>query len=258
MSAMRTITLWACSLWPALVWAQESAPTTAPLPRPLRHVFLGSQLSEGSEAAMGRVVDADFDNIIIRPGDHVRVGCNATCTAKVGDSLYSFATSAAIKHPVHGRTIGHLTDATGLLTVTRIETDGKALWAQVEASVMEIERGQRVSALQSPLYQDVLPKWPKRTTALAGRVVAIGHNLLLGQKERTLFVDLGRADGLEQGDVLAVLGRRDTVHPPLPPDAHKENMAQVVLIGVGEHVSTAIIADGLWEVALGDTVTSTP
>lgn len=259
MLSMRLITLWACLAGPATAWAQlppdsASAPR-GPLPRPLRHVFLGSQLSQGPQAPTGRVVDASFDNLIIRPGDQVRVACAGPCTSQVGDNLFTFATSAAIKHPVGHTLIGHLTDATGLLTVTRIDAGGATLWAQVEASVMEIERGQRVLPLVAPLYQDVVPKWPRRTEPLVGRVVAIGNNLLMGREERAIFVDVGRAQGLEQGDVLAIRGRRDTAHPPLPRTISTEAVAQVVLVNVGETVSTAMVADGLWEVTLGDTVT---
>ncbi len=88
--------------------------------------------------------------------------------------------------------------------------------------------------------------------------MAIGQNLLLGREERLLFVDLGQKNGMEVGDVLTILGRRDTVHPPLKSSVHKEDVAQIVLVAVNEGVSTAVIADGLWEITLGDGVVASP
>lgn len=251
MHRIRFASLWACTLWSLVAAASE------PLPPPIRHLFVGSVLQPegpGGPPSLGVVQDADFDSIIIRPSEHVRVTCAAPCGAKVGERLYTFVASAPIRHPVTRKSLGHLTEATGQLTVTEVLNDG--FWAQVTSSVMEIERGQRVAQVTTPLVVDVLPKAP--TVRAQGRVVAMGRNLLLGREERMLFVDVGTQDGLQVGDVLSIRGRRDTVHPPLPQGARTEAMAQVVLVSVGERVSTALVADGLWEVALGDTVFAAP
>lgn len=234
--------------------AHAGTRTGRALPRPMRHVFVGSYLEEGEQTNIGAIVDADFDNLVIRPGDHVRVQCSARCGVDVGDALYAFAKTTPVANPVSGKKAGFITEATGMLKVTLVGQNH--VWAQVVSSVMEIERGQSVARLDGPLFVDVVPQWPK--VALKGHVLAMAHNLLLGREERAMFVDLGQKDGLALGDTLAVLGRRDTVHPPIGADVHKESMAQVVVVALGEHVCTALMVDGLWEVALGDAVVASP
>jgi len=252
MHAWRPLSLMLCLL--SLPKAARAQSREEPLPPALRHVFTGSFLESATEPRLGTVVDANFDNLIIKPGDNVRVRCNGACAVSVGDSLYAFTQSGTIKHPVSRHQVGVVAEATGMLTVTEVE--GAFVWAKVTQSFMEIERGQSVAKLPGPLYQDIVPKRP--AVAVQGHVLAIAHALLLGREQRTLFVDLGRAHGLQLGDTLTILGRRDTVRTPLPEQTHKEAMGQVVLIAVGEHASTAIVADGLWEVALGDVVIASP
>jgi hypothetical protein len=230
--------------------------TVRALPPPMRHVFVGSHLQQNSQVTIGSIVDADFDNLIIRPGEHVRVRCAPACDAKVGDTLFAFSKTTPVINPVTGKKAGLITDATGMLQVTQTEAQGDHLWARVMASVMEIERGQSVAKNIGPLFVDVVPKWPQ--VARAGHVLAIARNLLLGREERTLFIDLGQQDGLAVGDTLVISGRRDTVHPPVGPDVHKEAMARGVVVTVSERASTVMVVDGLWEVALGDAVVASP
>jgi hypothetical protein len=252
MHLWRALSLMVCFF--SLPQAAVAQSQKQPLPPVLRQVFTGTFLQSATEQQLGTVVDANFDNLIIKPGDHVRVRCRAACNVSVGDSLYAFAQSGTIKNPMSHHPMGVITEATGLLIVTEV-LDG-FVWAKVAQSFMEIERGQGVAKLAGPLFQDIVPKRP--TVSLQGHVLAIAHALLLGGQQRALFVDVGRAQGLDIGDTLTIMGRRDTTRTPLPEAVHKEAMAEVVLIAVGEHASTALIANGLWEVALGDVVIAAP
>jgi LysM repeat protein len=121
---------------------------------------------------------------------------------KPGDTLISFRPDADIDHPATGRDIGTLIKVTGMLMAIR-EEDGFML-CEVTETLNDIRNGDVVSAytVPEPVYEPV-PKDPAMKGEW-GYVVSSKDDKILNGQTFTVYLDLGRDDGVKTGDVFEV------------------------------------------------------
>lgn len=214
----------------------------------LRHIYTGDFISPEADAQAGEVVDADADSLLLRPGDVITVKFSHKVLFHVGDRLITYAAARPLAHPRNKHVVGFLTEVAGVAQVTDVA--GEFVQATLVQAVAEVERGQRVARLSGPLFIDVPTHAPK--VALQGEVLAVAHKLMLGSEQRHVYLDRGTAQGLRLGDVVQVMGRRDTANRPANAARPALPMAQAVVVATQANTSAAWVVDSLWEIAAGN------
>ena len=129
--------------------------------------------------------------------------------------------------------------------------------AVVRDSYLEMERGDLVGPLM-PVSVELEAAAPQGE--LEGRVVgrATEENMLIGTGE-TVFVDIGRADGVRVGDTMYVVVRQDEAL-----DRKKEDESlpesvtgRIVIVRVDEYTATAVITDAARPIEMGQRLVQT-
>lgn len=157
--------------------------------------FLSSKELFGS----GTVLDTTDNRMLITRGDTVYLQMNDAATATPGTVLSLFHQGEAIKHPVTGETIGYRITNLGTLRVTSLSA--QIATGVVTSALQEIQRGARVRPYQEPLRDVTLRKTDRDLHGYL--VAAAGDQISLGQFD-VVYLDLGKADGLEQGNVVTI------------------------------------------------------
>lgn len=173
-----------------------------------------------------------------------------------GESYLVYRTERAIHHPVTKELIGYQTRILG--TAKAVAVDEKAVTVVIGMTNEPIERGD----LLGPWTEKFLRPVQQRPNArdLNGIIVAsqIDVMTMLGE-QHVVFVDKGRADGVEEGNVFRVVRSGDPMgkapdalldDPRLP----KEIVGDLLVIDVKESTSTALITRSLRELNIGDRV----
>lgn len=120
----------------------------------------------------------------------------------LGDTLISYRPDSEVIHPATGRPIGTLIKITGLLRAVK-RADGFMV-CEVVATVNDIRDGDYLMpyAVPEPVFEPV-PRNP-RLKGEWGYIVAGTDNRELSAQEYTVYLDLGKDDGVKPGDAFVI------------------------------------------------------
>lgn len=142
-----------------------------------------------------------------------------------------------VKHPVSGTIIGHQIRVTGILETTGI--DGDMTKAKITDSFEEIQTGDGLipyQEMEAPLIPDTM-----RTPAVQGHIIESHINSYLSGEGNILFLDRGENDGLQVGDVFAVLSKQPAVRP----------IGKLQIVSLQPATSGAVLLESTQEVTVG-------
>ncbi len=216
----------------------------------------------GELAAAGRIVGSREDKIMLATLDEAYVEENPDQPLKPGERYTVYRVVDRVKHPDSGETLGHIVQILGDVEVRGFaEREGKQgqriARVVITDSVDEIRRGDLVGPLRR-VFKMVEPSVNRAD--IDGTVVAALRPTKLVGSEMLVFIDRGRADGLQVGNRFLVVRRGDAYEPLLqerPPTNERfprEVIAEVVVVDVRERTSTGIVTRALKEVRMGDRV----
>jgi hypothetical protein len=141
----------------------------------------------------------------------------------------------------------------GILEVR--EVSGRTVKARVVHSCDEVQLGDQVAALTvTPLPSE--PASIPASRNLEGVILAAARSEQLIGQQQLVFVDVGAAQGIHQGDVLAIYRPLASawgpgnVSFPLPP----ERLGEAVVIRVSQNAATAVLTATQKEGRSGDRV----
>jgi hypothetical protein len=180
--------------------------------------------------------------------------------SKLGETYLIYETVRPINHPVSGELIGYQTRVLGAAVV--VATDPRAVTLVITSSLDPIERG----ALLGPWTEK--PFRPVRSRAatkdLDGFVVGTRLEVLTQIAEQNVvFIDKGKVDGVEEGNVFKVMRSGDPYglpltkeqfSPPNDPTLPAEVLGELMVIDVKETTSTALVMKCRRELLIGDVV----
>jgi len=157
---------------------------------------------------------------------------------KAGDMFYVVRKSHKVLHPVTKERLGYLIEIIGSLRVESITADG--VLARVMESFTEIAPGDRLD----DYYEVDLPYTidEPRKPDIKGFVVTTKQKRLLSGTLDIVYIDRGKKDGLEPGDVLMTISPGSL--------ARKNGIIQI--ISLKETTSAAVILSSSFEVRPGD------
>jgi LysM repeat protein len=248
----------------------ETGPGTTPAPSanaprralpPVRGpsgVFLRQTgfVEPGELKRAGKIVGSKEEKMLLGELDDAYVEFGKEKRFKVGEHYTIYHPTREVKHPITGKTLGHMVEILGEGEV-RAVTDGKIATVFINDSINPIERGFLVGPLKRQFK--VVPPRTGRAD-LQGVVVATLQPRDLIGAEHIVFVDRGKNDGVEIGNRFVVTRRGDGYQPLLakgPVDDKRfprESIAEILVVDLRDHVATGMVTSAVKEARVGDRV----
>jgi hypothetical protein len=204
----------------------------------------------------GSLVAAFSEKIMLSTHDKAYARFKGAAPSRVGETYLVYRTSRAIDHPVTGQRLGYQTTILGTARVVAV--DAKAATVVVGQTYEPIERGDLLGPWTEKLLRPVAMRPNARS--VKGLIVAAQIDIVTQVGENhVVYVNRGKADGVEEGNVFTVVRNGD----PLGRDAYElvddrrlpeEAIGSLLVIDVKETVSTALVTRSLNELLLGDRV----
>jgi len=167
------------------------------------------------------VIEADgLDNaprIIAAQADRVYLGSNDVAyvsgikDAKLDSRWHIYHPGKPLIDPESGKTLGYEAVYLGDGRVTRV---GDPATIQITGARQEIGKGDRLVAAGPITFKSYVPHAP--TMPIRGRIIAASSDMGETGPQNVITINKGRRDGLELGDVLALLRLGRTVEDRTP------------------------------------------
>lgn len=204
----------------------------------------------------GELVGAFEEKLMLSTTDQTYARFKSSVQVKKGEAYVIYRTEREIRHPVTGELFGYQTVVVGAGRVTAVEE--KAVKLTITQTFEPIERGALLGPWSERFVKQVARK--KNGRSLTGAILGAQQEILtmLGE-HHVVFIDKGKNDGVEEGNVFTVVRAGDPYGGPLnaaPWDDSlpKEDVGDLLVIDVKEHASTALIVRSLVELYLGDRI----
>ncbi len=189
--------------------------------------------------------------------DGAYVAFRKPAPVKVGETYTIFRTLRQVNHPVTNDALGFETVILGKAKVVAV--DKTAASVVITASYDVIERGDRLGPwVESDAYRIVKPK--PNAKKLKGYIVGAPQEFVTQHaQQQVVFLDRGKAEGVEEGNRFTVVRSGDP--SGLSVDAMRwddtlpiEDVGTLLVVDVKDHSSTALVTRSLVELRSGDRV----
>jgi hypothetical protein len=225
---------------------EKVKPVEVMLKKDLKHYLVSRDLyiSSGWIAAelnpLGRVHSSPMNRALAGKGDTVYLKVSYLSVKSPTPRNARFFTARdvkLVKHPVTGAKLGHQIRITGAVEI--IGKESGLFKARVIESYEDIQMGEMLlpyTEMEPPL----VPEAPG-TPEVEGYIVESHTNNFLNGKGDIVFLDRGRNDGLQVGDILTVFADPPTRRP----------LARIQVFALQPSTSSAVVIDGTDEVTIG-------
>lgn len=177
-------------------------------------------------------------------------------TVKVGETYAIYRTVRKVQHPVTGDTMGYQSVILGAGRVVAL--DDRAATVTITSSFEPIERGDMLGPWNQKPYR-AIPNKPNGKRLEGYIVTSPVETLTQLAEQHVVFVDLGKVDGVEEGNRFTVVRSGDPKGatariPEWDATLPKEDVGSLLVIDVKEHASAALVTRSLAELVAGDRV----
>jgi len=217
-----------------------------------RETFVTQREVDGS----GVLSAAFSERMMLTSADRAYATFKTTAPTKVGETYLIYRTDRAIDHPVTGQRLGYQTKILGTAKVVAV--DARSATVVVGAAYDPIERGDLLGPWTEKLLRPVAARPNGRN--VQGLIVAAQVEIVTQVgADQVVFVNRGKADGVEEGNTFNVVRSGD----PLGGDTRAvidtgrlpdETIGSLLVVDVKDSVSTALVTRSLNELMLGDRV----
>jgi len=204
----------------------------------------------------GKLVGAFEDKFMLSTTDETYARFKNPATVKKGEAYVIYRTEREIVHPVTREIFGYQTVVVGAGRVTAVEE--KAVKLTITQTFEPIERGAYLGPWADKFVRQVSRR--PNATSLDGTLLGASQEILtmIGE-HHVVFIDKGKDDGVQEGNVFKVVRAGDPFKGPM---AHavwndrlpKEDVGDLLVIDVKDHGSTALVTRSLVELYIGDRV----
>lgn len=216
----------------------------------IRHGFISDRKLKLS----GKIINSRSEREMLVMGDEVYIKFDNPSQIKVGDRFSAFEVMRDIKHPLSKKKLGNMIRFNGDLTITGSH---KGLHiGQIFKSHRIIERGMYLLPYTDTSFRINLRP---NQTEVKGYVLDALRERALIDEYCLVFIDKGRKDGVEVGNLFNVVRRRDNSKEP---DDYKKvrhlfplvTVANVVVVSTKDHHCTGVVTRSTKVVYKGDKV----
>jgi len=204
----------------------------------------------------GVIKSAFSDKLMLSLHDRAYVTFKQPNQVKRGEVYTIYRTDRPVKHPVTGELFGYQSTIVGAGRV--VAADDKAVTLEISGAFDPIERGDYVGPWNDKIVRQVRRR--PNTRDMNGYIIAAKEDVLSEFGEHhVVFIDKGKADGVEEGNVFSVkrsgdpLGRtpNEIQNDPTLPD---EDVGSLLVVDAQQTSSTALVVRSLRELYVGDRV----
>ncbi len=189
--------------------------------------------------SVGSITDSQNGKTELAKGDYAYIRTNLSL--KKGDKFFITQVVEKVVHPKTGRKLGYLIEVLGVAEVADPDKNDPKI--KIVSSFSDVP----VGSLIDDYYEIETPVAPEnpRKPDIEGYIVATRQLHEANGNWDIVYLDRGRKDGLEIGDLLATTLQ----------SKHKITNGVVQIIGLKETTSTAIIRKSEVETTKGDEIT---
>ncbi len=204
----------------------------------------------------GTVVAAFEEKLLLSLHDRAYVRFAEKAKVKPGESYVIYKTERPVRHPVTGELFGYQTTIIGGAKVVAV--DDKAVTIDIAQAFDPIERGALVGLRMDRVVKQVQRRPNQRH--MDGYIIAAQREVITDIGEHHLvFVDKGRADGVEEGNVFTVLRSGDPYGRAMneviqDPELPNEDVGTLIVVDAQQTSSAALVVRSFRELYVGDKV----
>jgi hypothetical protein len=208
----------------------------------------------------GELVGAFEEKLMLSTTDQTYARFKGSVNVKKGEAYVIYRTERAIVHPITHETFGYQTVVVGAGRVT--EVSDKAVKLTITQTFEPIERGALLGPWSERFVKQVARRSNKAT--LTGAIIGASQEILtqLGE-HHVVFLDKGKDDGVEEGNLFKVVRAGDPYGSPMASakwdsDLPKEDVGELLVIDVKDRASTALVTRSVVELYIGDRIEMRP
>jgi LysM repeat protein len=209
----------------------------------------------------GSVVAAFEPKMMLTTGDKIYGRFRDSSQLKVGQRFSIYRTEGPVKHPLTGETYGWKTVILGSARVTATDP-ATATTLVITGVTTEVERGDLLGPQTEHSLRPIFFR-PNRG-AVDGYIIGVQPSIVTGAAEfNVVYLDKGKADGVDVGNTLTVVRSGDPLHEPTTtplntPGLPREVIGNVVVFDSQDRASSAYVRRSLVELLVGDHVEMRP
>jgi hypothetical protein len=230
--------------------AAEGSRLILPEERPLPIIDKYSMLSAGfvnnAESTDSIVSGEVHEKTTLGYDDVVYVKFGSPENVNIGDKFLIYTPLERVKHPVTGDRIGRLIRGLGILQITAKDPSADVLTARITLSFSEIPVGSLLTPYQEPML--VYQPAEKRSKDISGYIIEVTDSRTINGQLDVVYLDKGRADGVDPGDRFLVYREPDERGFP------KKLIGEVQVFLVKDRTSTAVVQKSTATLARGNAV----
>ncbi len=200
-----------------------------------KNLYIASGWIADKFPSIGELTFSPMNRKITGMDDIVYIKYNGDITSE--KRVFAIKDIKVVEHPISGKKIGHQIRITGILEV--IGMDQNMTKATVINSFEDIQIGDGLlpyQEMEPPLLPD-----SARTPDIHGYIIESHMNTYLLGEGDIIFLDKGKNDGLEIGDVFSVLSEPPTESP----------IGKIQIISLQPTTSGAVLVDSTQEITIG-------
>jgi hypothetical protein len=202
-----------------------------------KNLLIASGYIAASAPYVGKIIDSPTDRTLLAKDDYAYIKTDNP--AKKGEKFYVIRSVEKVTHPESGRKLGYLIEILGIAEV--VDASNKVI---IKDSYNEITTGSLLDnfyEIEPPLAIE-----PPRKPDINGYIVAARHLRIINGTWDIVYIDKGRKDGLEAGDIFTTMLK----------NKHEIANGLIQVINLRESTSTAIVRKSNDIISKGDEVTA--
>jgi len=203
-----------------------------------KDVLIASGYITDTIDSKGEVIGSPTEKELLGKDDYAYI--RTPDSAKTGTKYYIIRSLGKVKHPETGRMMGYLIDVRGVAEVVGRESGETKV--KITDSYSDVLVGDLLAD-----FHDIEPPFlvdTPRTPDISGYIVATKHRHVLNGGLDLVYIDRGRKDGVEIGDMLGMIARAKYDVPN----------GRIQIIDTRENTSTGIVRMSWKEVTVGDII----
>ncbi len=209
--------------------------------------YLSTFISTNIVQDFGSLVNGPDENIFFTKLDHAYVQFDESINALPGDKFSVYTSGGNVKHPNSDRE-GYKYSIVGQVKLLRkIRDKWEVEFTEVSGTP---QRGDRITAY-TPKIDRITKTHNSRLIEAAILATFQPLQSILGFGD-VIYIDRGRADGLEMGNVLEVYGFKDRSTKQNITDQPTYKLGEITVITLTDNFATALVTNSLRDFYAGD------
>lgn len=215
-------------------------------------------LTERELAESGVISASPEEKEHLLEGDRIYVRWDDRENLQVGENYVLYRTRGEVRHPTTGHSVGYMTQILGHAEVISARPEDEYVVAVIRRSYQEILRGDLLGPAGIRPARRVVEK-PNSVYRVGTIVASFQDDATQWGQWDLVFVDLGRRDGIEEGNTFDVVRWGDGLDydgysPPRDAGFPKERVGRLVVVDVKEEAAAAMVMWAVHELHPGDRV----